>query len=491
MRKFAAIASVLSVFAGLFSACNTDFGEELYIGVPPETHLMVDTIIRYGDNRLQSEVKLQWWGDDKDGVVVGYAFTFDKEISEATVWNFTESQDSTFILAPPAGEDSADYYFHIRAIDNEGHYDPTPATLVIPVKNSPPTVNFTGGINNPVRSFPVLKYFWTGSDPDGADNLLQYELFFNDTTGTPYILDKSVTSAIFEAQDPTAALPVCDVYQNAATLPNATTIGGMKTNSWNVLYIRAVDQSNARSSFSIADSVYVKKVNSTVLLVNGYSTTSNESFYATHTAAAGFDVVDTLQVFAQSGGVYTQQSADNITQGKIFDLFDMIIWFSNDANNSFSLAQKTTEAFFNSDGKMLMSVYISSSFDPLSNFLDFTPIASLTDPVDTTLILDLGATLTPEEAGYPALQGTSIVGIVKPINLQIGSSPLYSAALTAKDNVHLTFTPWTGNSTVIAKKSDFAGNTNFVISTIELNKLDGLLNMDALFQKIIVDEFGF
>jgi hypothetical protein len=262
-------------------------------------------------------------------------------------------------------------------------------------------------------------------------------------------------------------------------------------NAWNTLYIRSVDQSNAKSACAVSDSVFVKQVHSNTLLVNGYSTTTNESFYISHLAANGISNVDTMQIFESVAGAYTQQSADNLTQGRIFAMFDAIIWFSNSADNSFSLAQKTTESFFNNGGKMLMSVYISSSFDPLSNFLDFTPIASLVNPVDTTLILDLGATLSPEVIDWPALQGTAIVGVVKPINLQIGATPLYEAALTAKDNVTLTFTPWTGTSTVIAKKTDGAGQTNFVISTLELNKLDGLLNMDSFFEKVMIDEFGF
>jgi hypothetical protein len=43
----------------------------------------------------------------------------------------------------------------------------------------------------------------------------------------------------------------------------------------------------------------------------------------------------------------------------------------------------------------------------------------------------------------------------------------------------------------MAKKEDGVGNTNFVISTLELNKLDGLINIDEFFQKVIIDEFGF
>ena len=266
-------------------------------------------------------------------------------------------------------------------------------------------------------------------------------------------------------------------------------MGQLNGNAWNKLYIRAVDQSNAKSEFAVSDSVFVKKVSSNVLLVNGYSTTTNEIYYGSYLSAAGFPVFDTIQIFQTSGGDYTQQSADNLTQGKVFDLFDLIIWCSNDADNSFSLAQKTTESFFNSGGKMLMSVYISLLSTALSNFLDFTPITSLVDPVDTTLILDLGAQLIPIDDSNPILQGTSIISIVKPMNLQIGAEAMYNAELTAKDEINLTFTPWTGNSTVIASKNDFAGNTNFVISTLELHKLDGLITMNDFFLMILIEEF--
>lgn len=476
--------------AGTFG-CSRGFEGELLSNGAPETYLVTDTIIRYGDDRLESEVALQWWGDDPDGFVEGYAFTFDAVITESTVWTFTTAQDSTFILAPPPGSDSADFIFHVRAIDNQGNVDPTPASLTIPVKNSPPAVSIQPGLNTPVRSFPALRFYWNGSDPDGAQNLLHYEVCFNDTTTAPFILASTVSSAIFEAVDPTLTDMVCRVFPNGAVTALAETMSGLKGDAWNTFYIRAVDQSNATSAFVAADSIFIKRKNSDILLVNGYSTLTNEAFYISHLATNGFTTVDTMQIFQTVDGAYTQQSADNLTQGKIFAMFDAIVWFSNNADNSFSLAQKTTEAFFNAGGKMLMSVYISSSFDPLSNFLDFTPIASLVSPEDTTLILDLGASLTPLEAGWPELQGTSIVGVVKPIQLQIGATPLYDATLTAKDNVTLTFTPWTGVSTVIASKADAFGQTNFVISTLELNKLDGLMNMDAFFEKVMLDAFGF
>lgn len=470
-------------------SCKTDFYGVANENLPPDTFTIIDTIIRTGDDRLTSQVTLNWWADDSDGFIVGFEYTFEPVITEVTQWEFTEKQDSTFILSPAAGEDSADYYFHIRSIDNNGLKDDSPAQLIIPVKNSPPTIVIVPGINNPKKSFPVLKYYWSANDPDGENTISHFELHFNDTTSAAYILDGSSTSAIFEAQDATAENFLCNVFVNANTISEDGPISGLTANIWNKLYMRAVDQSGARSAFAVTDSVFIKKVTSTILLVDGYTTLSPVNFYTENLSANGFSVLDTIQIFEKESGIYTQQSADNITQEKIFNLFDIILWFSNDADNTFSLAQKTSSAFFTGGGKMFMSVYISSSFDPLSNFLDFTPIASLVDPVDTTLILDLGSELIPEDDSYPELQGTSIISIVKPITLQPGSEALYSAALTAKDNITLTFSPWGGTSTVVAKKSA-GGITNFVISTIEMQKLDGYDNMDEFFQKVMIDEFG-
>jgi hypothetical protein len=471
-------------------SCQKEFAGEQNVNLAPETFTIIDTIIRIGDDRLTSQVTLNWWGNDADGFVTAFEYTFDAEITESTMWHFTDKVDSTFILAPEPGQDSANYVFHIRAIDNNGLKDPSPAVLIIPVKNSPPSVVFIPGINNPVKSFPVLKYFWSASDPDGENNVTAFELCFNDTTADAYTLDKYATSALFQAQDATADDFVCDVFINASPTPAAYPIQGLKANVWNVLYIRAVDQSGAKSAYTAADSVFVKKVSSTILLVDGYTVDSPVSFYSENLLANGFAIPDTIQIFEKIGGVYSQQSADNLTQEKVFALFDVIVWFSNDADNSFSLAQKTSSTFFSAGGKMFMSVYISSSFDPLSNFLDFTPIASLVDPVDTTLILDAGAVLTPFSTSYPSLAGTSIVGIVKPIILQPGATALYDASLTAKDDITITFSPWEGESTVIAKKTGSDGAVNFVIATLEMQKLNGLANMEDFFHEVFIDEFG-
>ena len=476
----------------VFSACQTDLIGELLPNQAPETYAVVDTIIRIGDDRLESRVEIQWCGNDPDGFIDRYEFTFDNPVTGSTIWLPIRSQDSVFLLQTPAGQDTADFLFSIRSIDNEGLTDLSPAQLGYPVKNSPPSVQFTPGADDPVLSFPIVKFFWAGGDPDGIENLANYELFWNDTTAIPYEVDKSVTSATFEALNPNVSGPTdCKVYANTSETPEIGLISGMVVGQWNVLYARAVDQSDARSGFVRADSIFIKPSRTNILLINAYSGGGSSvlDFYDAQMANLGLADYDSLALFDPSAT--KQLAADNLTQERIFELFDLIVWFGNNAQSSLSLAQKTTGKFFGNGGKLFMAVYVYSSFDQQSDFLDFTPISSLVDPVDTTLLLNLGAEINPVQAGWPTLKGTSIIGVVRPLITQIGADPLYEAELTARDDATLGLTPWTGPSVIMARKKDASGNPNFVISTLEIQRLDGLGTLNTFFQKVIQEEFGF
>jgi len=457
--------------------------------LPPETHTVVDTIIRVGPDRLNSEVHIRWWGDDPDGFVTGYEFTFDDPASAS--WTFTTANDSVFLLAPPPGQDTMDFTFTVRAVDNLGLRDPSPASLTYPVKNSPPVVQFIQGANEPVKSFPVLRYLWVGSDPDGQANLDHYEIAWNDTAQVQLTLPVTVTALTVEATDPKADTSSMRVYLNNNDNPEPGLLHGLRMNDTNRLYIRLIDNSGSASPWAGSMPVYVRKQYSDILLVNAYTSgiAQLEQFYAQGPAGQGITLFDTLRIFEQANGAFTQLSADNPTQSKVFRLFKTIIWFGNNAENSLSLAQKTTGDFFNQGGKMFMAVYVSSAFDQQSQFLDFTPATSLVDPADTTLILNNNALILPGVNGWPTLKSTGIVGVVKPMNIALGSTSLYDAELLAKDNATSNLSPWTGVSTVIAARQN-AGQTNFIMSNLELQGLNGNNNIDSLFQAILIGEFG-
>lgn len=476
----------------MLSACKTSFQGESNPNLPPETFTIADTIIRSGDDRLTSQVHAEWWGNDADGYVSGYEFTFDSIITTGTTWHFTISQDSTFLLSTPPGKDTIDFPFYVRAIDNYGLKDPSPAHLRYPVKNSPPAVSFEYSENNPVKTFPVLRFYWTGSDPDGLENLKRYELCWNDTTTAPYAVDVTATSAIFEANDLQTLTPECRVYINNNEIAEPELMHGLLLNDSNILFIRAVDNAEVTSAFAASATVLVKKPVSDILMVDGYSSggESVENFYAQHLANAGFTSVDTMQIFEKVNGAYTQQSADNLSQSKLFSLFKTIIWFSNDASNSLSIGQRSLNEFFDEGGKLLMAVYISSLFDDQSGFLDFTPIQSLVAPADTTLLLTDTSKVLSQQYGFPDLQSSVFVGTVRPFIPATGATILYNAQLVAKDNATLSLSEWNGISGVMAKKQNSYGVTSFILSTLELHHLDGFGNMDIFFNEVMHSEFG-
>ena len=466
-------------------SCDTSFQGEVTANEVPETYTTIDTIVRSGDNRLNSEVHIRWWGDDPDGIVVGFEYTFGQG-----PWSFIDRNDSVFVLSPPPGKDTVDFDFQVRSVDNDGAVDPTPAVLTYPIKNSDPSIAYVVAGNNPTVSFPVVRYNWEAADPDGSANLNEIELAWNDTTGALTTIDVVNTSGTFIATDLTADVTDAQLYLNNNTSPEPFTVPNMRLNDTNRLYIRAVDNSDARSTWVASAPIFLKKVSSPVLLVNAYNGTTVEEFYKDQLRNQGITTFDSLRIFETgAGGALTQQSPDNLTQSRVFDLFDVIIWFGNNAEKSLSLAQKTTSDFFGDGGKMLMAVYVSSVFDEQSQFFDFTPIESLVEFADTTLILADTSRLFPGEAGWPTLQSTQFVGVVKPINPSIGVTPLYSSSLLANDKVNGQIFNWPGNSQVVVKQTN-NGQTNFIMSVLELQNLDGNGNLDQFFQKVLIDEFG-
>ena len=489
MRNFILILCLLIAFVG----CKNPFKGTPKDNLPPETHTVVDTIIRIGGDRFHSQVTINWWGDDADGFVSGFEFTFDTILNSSTQWTYTAKSDSDFLLATPFGQDTADFTFWVRAIDNNGVKDPTPAHLKYPVKNSPPTIQFLSGANNPLQTFPVVKFYFQATDPDGIENLNHIEAVWNDSANATYTFDILTNAATFEATDLSITNPDCKVYSNNSLTELPTLMNGMMLNDTNVLYIRAVDDAGATSKFVGSYKIFIKQPHSNLLLVDGYGNGNNtiENFYVSNLLSIGMSAFDTLKIFQQTAGSYSQLAPDNLTQSRIFKMFDKIIWFSNDAASSLSLGQRCLNDFFNNNGKLLMSCYVNSIFDQQSNFLDFTPAQSLIVLQDSTLLLADTSTVFSAGAPYPDLKCTQYIGVVRPFNLAVGATDLYNANLIAKDNNTLTTGPWGGVSTVIARKQNSNGHTNFVMSTLELQKLDGNGNVHSLLGEVLLNEFNW
>ena len=170
MKKLFLLSLILSLIFGIYS-CFENPTDNPVGNKPPDTGL---TLIPDSSISPQpTKLRVSWWGDDPDGNVIGYYFSWD-----GVKWTFTISNDSLFALQIGAADTT--YLFQVSAIDNSGNgtydkdinqngidfgpepfidknnngvydpgekyydiglIDPTPAKLNFPLKNTAPTVS--------------------------------------------------------------------------------------------------------------------------------------------------------------------------------------------------------------------------------------------------------------------------------------------------------------------------------------------------------------
>lgn len=502
--------TALLLLAGL-QGCNTAIKGDLFPNQAPKTFTVVDTIIRSGDDRLTSTVAINWWGTDPDGFIAGYEFTFDPNPGPSTVWNYTTRTDSTFLLTVPSGQDSFDFRFSVRAIDNTGLRDPNPASVRYPVKNSPPNCDFlypasggnplAGGF--PLVSYPVLHYSWLGTDPDGNQTLSSYELVLNDTLNTSsyFNLSATFTEMILEAESLTGTGSACKVFPGTNENPLATRMQGLLFDDTNRVYIRAVDQSGARSAWKESRPTFVKRPQSRFLLINAYGTDPNPdlnaaniaSTYQTELNGIGINTYDQVRIFQRQGNQFINLSANNRTQAKVFALFDQVMLVGPDFDIGIVFAQNTLGDFLNEGGKVLVSLGSSLGSPVVSQFYDFSPIDSLQAPAaGFEYLLSDTSTAMPLQSGYPTLRYRGFTSSVRPIRFVGGVTPLYRANILLRGGASPfpPFPVFTGNSSVMGMRVNQANNSKFIITSLELHRLNNNNNLGALLDRILKTEFG-
>lgn len=137
--------------------------------LPPETTLFVQGAL----DTVNHVVRLYWFGSDPDGEVVGFELRMENPAQPAdTQWVFTTRTDSTFTIYTPSGYTAP--RFAVRAIDNQGKRDPTPAQADFQFSNLPPTVRFTQRLLTTDTTYASVTLAWTASDPDGESTRLRF-----------------------------------------------------------------------------------------------------------------------------------------------------------------------------------------------------------------------------------------------------------------------------------------------------------------------------
>lgn len=444
------------IYGLVFLQSCTEVPEGIPTNLPPETYLSLfpDSII----SPQKTKLRISWWGDDPDGLIKEFRFSFD-----SVNWSSTTKNDSTFQLVI-SGNDST-FRFWVAAVDDKGLVDPTPATNLYPVINSPPSVSFNQGTEIPDTSFPVASFKWTGTDPDGDNTIKFYFWALNDTS-------------TWHSVAPTTTL--ITLRQNDGIVPNTN----------NVLYLKAEDIAGMFSTIRRMPDTnktwFVRPKVGNILLINDYTrgTDINQavSFYRGALDSAYLNNYSYLDIKVSSGGNIPR--IVNPMFIETLKLFQCIIWFANrgigpNDNANFDLAQQSLPFYVVSGGKVFFSTSFPDNISSQGNIINFAPVDSMTNFVIT--IIDPGTETIVVDNNYPKLQ----VGGVQPdrvrgIKYRAGTPIIYKFPYS---------TPYDTSRITITIK-DTPANPKVFFLSVPLNRMDGNSNSTYFLRKVLGVDFG-
>ncbi len=497
----------LTALALLLATCSKDMVNNPIGNQAPHTGVFLypDSTI----SRQQSKIDVHWWGDDPDGFVIGYYYSWNGKD-----WQFTKSNDSLFALR--IGIVDTDYTFQVSAVDDGGNgkydndvfqngidygpepftdkngdgkweqgedyidiglIDPKPASINFPIKNSAPTVKWNDLTVLPDTSYPAMSFGWDASDIDGDGTIEKINIVLNDTSNSANIvsLDGSIRNVSLITHDFNSSSPSMDILINGIeSNVFRKKLPGLKLNGNNKFYVQAEDISGAKSEFiSVPDSThnwYVKKPKGDLLVVNDYTIQDGApGFYSSMFDDLGLkNKYDVYNFHTQTPPFI------NVTFLLTLRLYKYVFWYT-DNNPSLDLLSASTQKYIDGGGKIALSMQFPQSVD-LSVLAGFLPVS--TDSSDTRLTLLTGTAVSAQntQPDYPDLKLSSTVFRMKSFYVNpLGGIPIYYFP-NGEMKGYVGFTD-------TEKKLFFIG--------LPLNKCNaGSANVKNLLQKVFFQDFG-
>ena len=466
-------------FILLLFACNK--GEKEF-NKAPETQFSVKEINLTGDDRLNSVVRLSWYGKDPDGYVKGYELSYDQQ-----VWSFVTNQDSIFRFSIAANSDTVDINLYIRAIDNENLADPTPAFLRIPLKNTAPVAEFNEKLTIPDTTNIVATTAWNATDADGNESIRAAYLKINDGQWFEINRDRKTFSIVPEDAS-TSGSGNALIYYESDRNPSSTILDGLRVNDTNRFYLKVIDISNAESEVDTSDAFYLRGKNNDVLLIGGL-TGNPVTIYQNTMANINVDY-DYLDLVGNS--FQNLPRLWNPTFTLLLLQYDKVVFFSdngvviNPFNNQSGMllefAAPSFQEYANSGGNFFITTDFktTSNMDPIYGTM---PIDTLNESSDFGVRVFSDSAIVPTDSIYPNLNPRNVADGVNTFYPTPDAEIFYTAQLRAGSS-------WRGTKTVAsARKRN--GKAYQVFFSVELWKFDKTqADLDALFNQILNVEFN-
>lgn len=442
LKKFAIL-----MFVGIliFSACFRKPVENPTANIPPETYCFishVDTV-----DTVPAKVTLYWIGNDPDGEVVGYYVRVDSAQSI-----FTTKTTDTFTFSVAAGDTYAFHTFQVWAVDNEGAEDPTPAKVIIPVRNSPPIAFFDSSKLPPDTTLTAATFYFGATDVDGDQSVI----------GFLYRLDTDPDTMLYFVSRDSASVFLTGIQPGERTI-----------------YLYAIDESYTLSQV-VSHSWFVKDVRGRILLMDDANVQQADLFF--------MNFLDTY-----FGANYTVYRVESGLPYSFLDLdymvnnlgFDLIIWYTADQSEHFSNTISAFTTYLNSGKKLILvspavlNVLLNPAFTP-------SPFAKNYLGVDSVTAWD--KLLLRNEKIYPQVSGFDTLSCSFPIISRLDG---FNPASSSRVIYRLPTIPsrWQGNPACIVSYP--SSNPTVVFSSLQYYAMDGNRNAAAMFYKIITEELGF
>lgn len=196
MRAAPGLLALAGVAAAALALLGCERKTLLRPNVPPETLLFVQGPV----DTVGHHVHLYWFGTDPDGDVEGYEWRFKNPLRPAdTLWAFTDTTDRVFTVFDSTG--TVEPTFEVRAIDDQGERDPSPALQRLILNNQPPTVAFTGFPPLPDTTFASATITWSAYDNDGDAGRMSFLVWLDGNETTPHVIPPGATSFTFPTAD--------------------------------------------------------------------------------------------------------------------------------------------------------------------------------------------------------------------------------------------------------------------------------------------------
>ena len=440
-------------FAFILVSCYNEMPNNPIENKPPTTKIFLEPDSTISEQ--PSKIKLNWTGDDPDGIIVGFYFSFN-----STDWTFTTKNDSLFELK--IGAVDTIFNFKISSVDNSGNgkydnqviqnnrnygpepfndsnnngiwdegetftdiglIDPNPATLILPIKNSAPIISWNALSTVPNNSFPAMSFGWNVTDIDGNETITSIKIALNDTNNY-VLLDGGIRNITIKTKDFSNNNPLMDILINGDPSKLASVkLPGLIYNANNKIFVQALDISSAKSEWiSLPDSShdwFVNKPKGKVLIVDDYKILdATAAFYSSMMDSIGLtDKYDILNLQVANLPYL------NTTFLETIKLFDVVLWYT-DTDPSLNLANFAVQNYNDAGGKLFFSMQFPQTID-LQQIEGFLPIETDSSYFKSTIGSNV-AIASQDSLNYPDLLSSGSFARVRAFKLKsIGVTPLY------------------------------------------------------------------